>query len=156
MSDPEPEIDCQQQEEQQQVEESAQASALLPGEMGSSLSSSSSQTSLSTTRTADSGFFEAPSSASCCSLDPHAEKETSCEKAVRPEGNRANPNRLCRQNFPTPCSPLLLLPLFSPAAAVTGYQQPSEAAAGHGSQFYISLLDPSNKEQRLDEKGAHL
>ncbi|XP_075882772.1 ubiquitin carboxyl-terminal hydrolase 19 isoform X3 [Nelusetta ayraudi] len=128
-SDPEPEIESQQeqdeeqeQKKQQATEESTQASAPLPAELGSSLSSSSSQTSLSTTRTADSGFFEPPSAASCCSLDPHAEKETSCEKAVRPE------------------------------AAVTGYQQPSEAAAGHGSQFYISLLDPGNKEQRLDEK----
>lgn len=64
--------------------EYAQASALQSGE---SDSLSSSQTSLSTTRTTDSGFSEAISSTSCCSLDPHAEKETSCEKAVRPEGN---------------------------------------------------------------------
>ncbi|XP_041859245.1 ubiquitin carboxyl-terminal hydrolase 19 isoform X2 [Melanotaenia boesemani] len=83
---------------------------------------SSSQTSLSSTRTKDSGFSESISSTSCCSLDPHAEKETSCEKAVRPE------------------------------AAVTGYQQPSESASGHASQFYIALLDSNNKEQRLDEK----
>ncbi|XP_071783636.1 ubiquitin carboxyl-terminal hydrolase 19 isoform X2 [Centroberyx gerrardi] len=99
--------------------ESAQASALHSGEPDSL---SSSQTSLSTTRTMDSGFSEPPSSTSCCSLDPQAEKETSCEKTVRPE------------------------------AAVTGYQQPSESASGHASQFYISLLDSSNKEQRLDEK----
>ncbi|XP_037334767.2 ubiquitin carboxyl-terminal hydrolase 19 isoform X3 [Pungitius pungitius] len=84
--------------------------------------SSSSQTSLSTTQTADSGFSEPISSTSCCSLDPHAEKETSCEKAVRPE------------------------------AAVTGYQHPSESASGHASQFYIALLDSDNKEQRLDER----
>lgn len=94
-SDPEPEIEGQQEEEeeqqQQQAEESAQASAPPSAELGSSLSSSFSQTSLSTTRTADSGFFEPLSSASCCSLDPHAEKETSCEKAVRPEGNGAGP-----------------------------------------------------------------
>uniref|UniRef100_A0A667X3F1 ubiquitinyl hydrolase 1 n=1 Tax=Myripristis murdjan TaxID=586833 RepID=A0A667X3F1_9TELE len=83
---------------------------------------SSSHTSLSTTHTVDSGFSEPPSSTSCCSLDPQAEKETSCEKAVRPE------------------------------VAVTGYQQPSETASGHASQFYISLLDSNNKEQRLDEK----
>ncbi|XP_056278900.1 ubiquitin carboxyl-terminal hydrolase 19 isoform X3 [Pseudoliparis swirei] len=92
---------------------------------GDSASLSSSQTSLSTTHTADSGFSEQISSsaaASCGSLNPHAEKETSCEKAVRPE------------------------------AAVTGYQQPSESAAGHASQFYIALLDSSNKEQRLDER----
>ncbi|XP_027879788.1 ubiquitin carboxyl-terminal hydrolase 19 isoform X2 [Xiphophorus couchianus] len=78
--------------------------------------------SLSSTRTKDSGFSESVSSTSCCSLDPQAEKETTCEKAVRPE------------------------------AAVTGYQQPSEAASGHASQFYIGLLDLNNKEQRLDEK----
>lgn len=99
--------------------EYAQASARHSGE---SDSHASSQTSLSTTQTADSGFSEPVSSASCCSLDPHAEKETSCEKAVRPE------------------------------AAVTGYQQPSESASGHASQFYIALLDSNNKEQRLDEK----
>lgn len=51
-------------------------------------SEASAQTSLSTTRTKDSGFSESISSASCCSLDPHAEKETSCEKAVRPEGKK--------------------------------------------------------------------
>lgn len=42
--------------------------------------------------------------------------------------------------------------LFS-AAAVTGYQQPSESASGHTSPFYVALLDSNNKEQRLDEKG---
>ncbi|XP_070767136.1 ubiquitin carboxyl-terminal hydrolase 19 isoform X2 [Enoplosus armatus] len=99
--------------------EYAQASALHSGE---SESLSSSQTSLSTTRTTDSGFSEPISSASCCTVDPHAEKETSCEKAVRPE------------------------------AVVTGYQHPSESASGHASQFYIALLDSNNKEQRLDEK----
>uniref|UniRef100_H3C642 ubiquitinyl hydrolase 1 n=1 Tax=Tetraodon nigroviridis TaxID=99883 RepID=H3C642_TETNG len=62
------------------------------------------------------------SSVSCCSFDPHSEKETSCEKTVRPE------------------------------AAVTGYQQPSEVSSAHASQFFISLLDSNNKEQRLDEK----
>uniref|UniRef100_A0A671VD07 ubiquitinyl hydrolase 1 n=1 Tax=Sparus aurata TaxID=8175 RepID=A0A671VD07_SPAAU len=100
--------------------ECAQASALQSGE---SDSLSSPQTSLPTTRTTDSGFSEPISSASCCSLDPHAEKETSCEKAVRPE------------------------------AAVTGYQHPSESASGHASQFYIAVLDSNNKEQRLDERG---
>ncbi|KAG7265985.1 hypothetical protein CRUP_012645 [Coryphaenoides rupestris] len=50
-----------------------------------------------------------------------AEKETSCEKATRPE------------------------------AVVTGYQQPSGAAPAHACQFYISLLDTNGKEQRLDE-----
>ncbi|XP_013871731.1 ubiquitin carboxyl-terminal hydrolase 19 isoform X2 [Austrofundulus limnaeus] len=99
--------------------ESSQPSAV---HCDASESLSSSQTSLTTTRTKDSGFSESVSSASCCSLDPHAEKETSCEKAVRPE------------------------------AAVTGYQQPSELALGHASPFYIALLDSNNKEQRLDEK----
>ncbi|XP_057682432.1 ubiquitin carboxyl-terminal hydrolase 19 isoform X2 [Corythoichthys intestinalis] len=80
------------------------------------------QTSLSTTQTSDSGFSESISSTSCCSLDTHLEKETSCEKAVRPE------------------------------AAVAGYQQPNEPSSGHASQFYIVLLDSNNKEQRLDEK----
>uniref|UniRef100_A0A7N6A6K9 ubiquitinyl hydrolase 1 n=1 Tax=Anabas testudineus TaxID=64144 RepID=A0A7N6A6K9_ANATE len=70
----------------------------------------------------DSGFSEPISTTSCCSLDPHAEKETSCEKAVRPE------------------------------AAVTGYQHPNDSASGHASQFYIALLDSNGKEQRLDEK----
>ncbi|XP_041654745.1 ubiquitin carboxyl-terminal hydrolase 19 isoform X2 [Cheilinus undulatus] len=102
-------------------DECAQASSLHSAE---SESLSSSQTSLSTTRTTDSGFSEPVSSSSsyCCSLDPHAEKETSCEKAVRPE------------------------------AAVTGYQHPSESASGHASQFYIAMLDSNNKELRLDEK----
>nr|XP_046251743.1 ubiquitin carboxyl-terminal hydrolase 19 isoform X2 [Scatophagus argus] len=98
--------------------ECAQAAALHFGESDSL----SSQTSLPTTRTTDSGFSEPISSTSCCSLDPHAEKETSCEKAVRPE------------------------------AAVTGYQHPSESASGHASQFYIAVRDSNNKEQRLDEK----
>uniref|UniRef100_A0A8D2ZSB3 ubiquitinyl hydrolase 1 n=1 Tax=Scophthalmus maximus TaxID=52904 RepID=A0A8D2ZSB3_SCOMX len=70
---PESQVDC------------GQASALHPAEADSL---SSSQTSLSTTRTTDSGFSEPVSATSCCSLDPHAEKETSCEKAVRPEGDR--------------------------------------------------------------------
>uniref|UniRef100_A0A8C2XR00 ubiquitinyl hydrolase 1 n=1 Tax=Cyclopterus lumpus TaxID=8103 RepID=A0A8C2XR00_CYCLU len=39
---------------------------------------------------------------------------------------------------------------------VTGYQHPSESASGHASQFYIALLDSSNKEQRLDERGTDL
>ncbi|XP_061689206.1 ubiquitin carboxyl-terminal hydrolase 19 isoform X2 [Syngnathoides biaculeatus] len=80
------------------------------------------QTSLSTTQTSDSGFSESVSSTSCCSLDTHVEKETSCEKAVRPE------------------------------AMVAGYQQPNDACLGHAGQFYIILLDSNNKEQRLDEK----
>lgn len=62
-------------------EEYAQASAPLAGEAASL---SSLQT--STTQTSDLGFFEQFSSVSCCSFDPNSEKETSCEKTVRPEG----------------------------------------------------------------------
>lgn len=63
--------------------ECAQASALHSGE-------SDSLSSTQTTQTTDSGFSEPISSTSCCSLDPHAEKETSCEKAVRPEGKKTS------------------------------------------------------------------
>uniref|UniRef100_A0A8C5GW92 ubiquitinyl hydrolase 1 n=1 Tax=Gouania willdenowi TaxID=441366 RepID=A0A8C5GW92_GOUWI len=38
------------------------------------------------------------------------------------------------------------------SAAVPGYQQPSESASVRGSQFCITLLDSSNKEQRLEDK----
>ncbi|XP_071205203.1 ubiquitin carboxyl-terminal hydrolase 19-like isoform X13 [Salvelinus alpinus] len=72
------------------------------------------------THTTDSGFIE-PSSGS---QDSQGEKETSCEKAVRPEGK----------------------------AAVTGYQQPSESASSHTSQFYITILHSNSKEQTLEEK----
>ncbi|XP_061760863.1 ubiquitin carboxyl-terminal hydrolase 19 isoform X2 [Nerophis ophidion] len=89
---------------------------------GDSATLTSSKTSLSTTQTSDSGFCESISSTSCCSLETHVEKETSCEKAVRPE------------------------------AAVTGYQQPSGTSPGHTGQFHIAVLDSNNKEQRLDEK----
>uniref|UniRef100_A0AAR2M089 ubiquitinyl hydrolase 1 n=1 Tax=Pygocentrus nattereri TaxID=42514 RepID=A0AAR2M089_PYGNA len=36
---------------------------------------------------------------------------------------------------------------------VPGYQQPSECSYGSASQFYISLLDISGKEQKLEDKG---
>uniref|UniRef100_A0A669ERL2 ubiquitinyl hydrolase 1 n=1 Tax=Oreochromis niloticus TaxID=8128 RepID=A0A669ERL2_ORENI len=121
-------------------------------ETSQSRSLSSSQTSLSTTRTTDSGFSESLSSASCCFLDPHAEKETSCEKAVRPEGK-------CIVQFLHYFGDLhffllaFLFKLFErSAAAVAGYQHPCESASGHASQFYIALLDANNKEQRLDER----
>lgn len=144
--------------------ECPQASALPSGD---SNSLSSSQTSLSTTQTADSGFSAPISSTSCCSLDPHAEKETSCEKAVRPEGNVRSTIGRKLQLFVALLS--LALHPFTPssptsssssscrfiAAAVTGYQHPSESASGHASQFYIALLDSDNKEQRLDERGMH-
>ncbi|XP_068605746.1 ubiquitin carboxyl-terminal hydrolase 19 [Brachionichthys hirsutus] len=90
----------------------AQAAALKSGD-----GLPSSQTSLSTKRTADSGFCEPISSPSCCSVDSHAEKETSCEKALRPE------------------------------AAVTGFQHPSESASVHASQFYIALFDSNTEQR---------
>ncbi|KAM9445893.1 ubiquitin carboxyl-terminal hydrolase 19 isoform 1-T1 [Clarias gariepinus] len=74
---------------------------------------------LQSTHTTDSGFSELLSS----SQDPFGEKETSCEKAVKPE------------------------------AAVTGYQQPSDCSYRSGSQFYISLQDANNKELKLEDKG---
>uniref|UniRef100_A0A4W4EPA7 ubiquitinyl hydrolase 1 n=1 Tax=Electrophorus electricus TaxID=8005 RepID=A0A4W4EPA7_ELEEL len=40
-----------------------------------------------------------------------------------------------------------------PPTAVTGYQQPSECSSGSASQFYISLQDANNKEQKLEDKG---
>uniref|UniRef100_A0A8C2Z4H0 ubiquitinyl hydrolase 1 n=1 Tax=Cyclopterus lumpus TaxID=8103 RepID=A0A8C2Z4H0_CYCLU len=115
------------------------------------------RTSLSTTQTADSGFSEPISATtSCCSLDPHAEKETSCEKAVRPEGNVAStigPTLQCFCNgYFLSLHPMIPYSCHFIAAAVTGYQHPSESASGHASQFYIALLDSSNKEQRLDER----
>uniref|UniRef100_A0A673LY37 ubiquitinyl hydrolase 1 n=1 Tax=Sinocyclocheilus rhinocerous TaxID=307959 RepID=A0A673LY37_9TELE len=43
---------------------------------------------------------------------------------------------------------------IKPEAVVTGYQQPSESATGSASQFYITLLDSSQKEDRkLEDKG---
>lgn len=51
------------------------------------------------------------------------EKETSYEKAPKPE------------------------------AAVPGYQQPSASVRFHTPQFYIKLIDPSNKEQKMEDKG---
>lgn len=69
--------------------------------------------------TVDSGFSEVVG----CSKDPFGEKETSCEKAIKPE------------------------------AAITGYQQPSECSYRNASQFYISLQDDNNKEIKLEDKG---
>ncbi|XP_069798500.1 uncharacterized protein usp19 [Narcine bancroftii] len=51
------------------------------------------------------------------------EKETSYEKAPKPE------------------------------AAIPGYQQPSTSMHFHSQQFYIKLIDPSNKEQKMEDKG---
>ncbi|XP_065142058.1 ubiquitin carboxyl-terminal hydrolase 19 isoform X1 [Paramisgurnus dabryanus] len=72
------------------------------------------------TYTRDSGCCELATS----SQDSVAEKETSCEKAVKPE------------------------------AVVTGYQQPSESGSGSASQFYISILDSNQKEDiKVEDKG---
>ncbi|XP_072552164.1 ubiquitin carboxyl-terminal hydrolase 19 isoform X2 [Salminus brasiliensis] len=88
--------------------ETGQASAHSVGDLDTS------------TRTTDSGFSEQASS----SQDPFREKETSCEKTVKPE------------------------------AAVPGYQQSSECNYGSASQFYISLQDSSNsKEEKFEDKG---
>lgn len=100
------ESQCQLPEDQA---ECAQASALHSGE---SDSLASSQTSLHTTQTTDSGFSEPISSASCCSLDPHAEKETSCEKSVRPEGNNIAFNGQMLGIFCLPSPASTFLPLF--------------------------------------------
>ncbi|KAG2470546.1 UBP19 hydrolase, partial [Polypterus senegalus] len=51
------------------------------------------------------------------------EKEITCEKTLKPE------------------------------AVVTGYQQPTDIGANGASQFYICLIDASNKEQKLEDKG---
>ncbi|XP_072928069.1 ubiquitin carboxyl-terminal hydrolase 19 isoform X2 [Hemitrygon akajei] len=51
------------------------------------------------------------------------EKETSYEKAPKPE------------------------------AVIPGYQQPSASVRFHTPQFYIKLIDPSNKEQKMEDKG---
>ncbi|XP_051517732.1 ubiquitin carboxyl-terminal hydrolase 19-like isoform X1 [Myxocyprinus asiaticus] len=41
-----------------------------------------------------------------------------------------------------------------PEAVVTGYQQPSESGTGSASQFYISVLDSNQKEdKKLEDKG---
>lgn len=40
------------------------------------------------------------------------------------------------------------------SAAVPGYQHPSEATNPHTSQFLIYKIDASNREQRLEDKGA--
>lgn len=79
--DPELESPALQPAGQEASASCAQASASMAGE---ATSLSSLQT--STTQTSDLGFFEQFSSVSCCSFDPNSEKETSCEKTVRPEG----------------------------------------------------------------------
>uniref|UniRef100_UPI00398EBC02 ubiquitin carboxyl-terminal hydrolase 19 isoform X2 n=1 Tax=Pristiophorus japonicus TaxID=55135 RepID=UPI00398EBC02 len=68
----------------------------------------------------DSGFSELrPESQE----DSGCEKETSYEKAAKPE------------------------------AAIPGYQQPAESVRFHTPQFYIKLIDSSNKEQKMEDRG---
>lgn len=43
---------------------------------------------------------------------------------------------------------------LSLAAAVPGYQHPSEALNSHTPQFFIYKIDASNREQRLEDKGV--
>ncbi|KAG7472315.1 hypothetical protein MATL_G00107420 [Megalops atlanticus] len=93
-----------------------------PGVAGQASGLSSGDQDYLSTHTTDSGFSEPASD----THDPLGEKETSYEKAVKPE------------------------------AVVTGYQQPTESAAGPASQFYICLLDSANKEQKLEDKGDAL
>ncbi|MBN3282425.1 UBP19 hydrolase, partial [Polyodon spathula] len=72
------------------------------------------------TLTVDSGYssqlHESQEQAGC-------EKETSCEKAVKPE------------------------------AAVTGYQKPTESLVSCASHFYISVIDSAKNEEKLEDKG---
>ncbi|XP_059505664.1 ubiquitin carboxyl-terminal hydrolase 19 isoform X3 [Stegostoma tigrinum] len=55
--------------------------------------------------------------------DTGCEKETTYEKAPKPE------------------------------AAIPGYQQPVESVRFHTPQFYIKIIDASNKEQKMEDKG---
>ncbi|XP_027026509.2 ubiquitin carboxyl-terminal hydrolase 19 isoform X4 [Tachysurus fulvidraco] len=103
------------------VEGDAQEQGNVSSEMDAAQASAHSAEDLNSpsTHTTDSAFSELLSS----SQDPFGEKETSCEKAVKPE------------------------------AAVAGYQQPSECSYRSGFQFYISLQDANNKELKLEDKG---
>ncbi|XP_072437845.1 ubiquitin carboxyl-terminal hydrolase 19 isoform X3 [Chiloscyllium punctatum] len=69
----------------------------------------------------DSGFSEMQP---LSQEDTGCEKETSYEKAPKPEG-----------------------------AAIPGYQQPVESVRFHTPQFYIKIIDASNKEQKMEDKG---
>uniref|UniRef100_A0A8C2AGP7 ubiquitinyl hydrolase 1 n=1 Tax=Cyprinus carpio TaxID=7962 RepID=A0A8C2AGP7_CYPCA len=117
--------ECQEQEEELssagEVENQAEQgdSGTAPQTESASVISAAGGDTLST-HTSDSGCCELATS----SQDSLVEKETSCEKAIKPE------------------------------AVVTGYQQPSESATGSASQFYITVLDSSQKEDRkLEDKG---
>ncbi|XP_059397271.1 ubiquitin carboxyl-terminal hydrolase 19-like isoform X2 [Carassius carassius] len=117
--------ECQEQEEEPssagEVESQAEHgdSGTAPQTETASVISTAGGDTLST-HTSDSGCCELATS----SQDSLVEKETSCEKTLKPE------------------------------AVVTGYQQPSESATGSASQFYIAVLDSSQKEDRkLEDKG---
>uniref|UniRef100_A0A672ST52 ubiquitinyl hydrolase 1 n=1 Tax=Sinocyclocheilus grahami TaxID=75366 RepID=A0A672ST52_SINGR len=114
--------ECQEQEE----EPSSAGEAESQAEQGDSGTTPQTET---TSVISAAGGDTLSSDSGCCELatssqDSLVEKETSCEKAIKPE------------------------------AVVTGYQQPSESATGSASQFYITLLDSSQKEDRkLEDKG---
>ncbi|XP_062872197.1 ubiquitin carboxyl-terminal hydrolase 19 [Trichomycterus rosablanca] len=116
--EPEEEVHCVGEEEGAQE----QVNPLSVTETGQASGHSAGDLCSVSTCTLDSGFSEGVSS----SMDPNEEKETSCEKAVKPE------------------------------AAVTGYQQSSESGNRSASQFYISLQDANNKEVKLEDKGDGL
>ncbi|XP_052396471.1 ubiquitin carboxyl-terminal hydrolase 19 isoform X2 [Carassius gibelio] len=107
------------QEQEEEPSPAGEAESQAPQTETASVISAAGGDTLST-HTSDSGCCELATS----SQDSLVEKETSCEKALKPE------------------------------AVVTGYQQPSEPASGSASQFYIAVLDSSQKEdRRLEDKG---
>ncbi|XP_051736769.1 ubiquitin carboxyl-terminal hydrolase 19 isoform X7 [Ctenopharyngodon idella] len=117
--------ECQEQEEEppsaEEVENLAEQGGTVTApqtETVSTLSAADGDT--LSTHTIDSGCCELATS----SQDSLVEKETSCEKAIKPE------------------------------AVVTGYQQPSESGSGSASQFYITIQDSNQKEdKKLEDKG---
>lgn len=40
-------------------------------------------------------------------------------------------------------------------AAVPGYQHPAEVLSAHPPPFFINKIDATNKEQKLEDKGAY-
>lgn len=129
----------------------AQEQDIPSPEMGTEQVSANSAEDLNSlsTHTTDSGFSELLSS----SQDPFGEKETSCEKAVKPEGNLGINYRVLIfliYHFCILLELTFVLVCVCTSAAITGYQQPSDCS---GSQFYISLQDANNKEVKLEDKG---
>uniref|UniRef100_A0A674B4H8 ubiquitinyl hydrolase 1 n=1 Tax=Salmo trutta TaxID=8032 RepID=A0A674B4H8_SALTR len=94
------------------------------------------------------------------SLVPESPLETA-QASAHPAGDPAgDPDALSTHTtdsgFIEPSSGCVLrlcFVLFVCLAAVTGYQQPSESASSHTSQFYITILHSNSKEQTLEEKG---